>query len=111
MCQEAVIFIHLISKHEVDPDTGCWNWTGELNRNGHGTFVVRPAPGFRKRKMAHIEMYLMIRGEYDRALLLDHTCRNRKCCNPAHLEPVTAQVNTLRGEAVLFKPKEKCHAR
>lgn len=84
--------------------TPCWLWTGEINRNGYGTFRVRPAPGQRKRKMAHIEAYVIIKGEYDRGLLLDHLCRNRPCCNPDHLEPVTVKVNTLRGEAILFKP-------
>lgn len=101
------MFLHLIRKdiYVVCPKTGCWLWQGEVNRNGYGTFIVRPEPGIRKRKMAHIEMWVMINGEYDRRLLLDHGCRNRICCNPAHLEPVTVQVNTLRGEAVLFKPK------
>lgn len=93
----------LVGGYWVDPKTGCWLWLGEINRNGYGTFVIRPKPGQRKRKMAHIEMYVMHKGEYDRQLLLDHQCRNRPCCNPDHLEPVTPRVNTLRGEAVLFK--------
>lgn len=83
---------------------GCWLWQGEINRNGYGTYLTRPVPGQRKRKMAHIEVYVLLVGEYDRSLLLDHGCRVRNCCNPEHLEPVTVQVNTLRGEAVLFKP-------
>jgi hypothetical protein len=32
-------------------------------------------------------------------LTLDHLCRNRACCNPWHLEPVTAVVNVMRGVA------------
>lgn len=83
-------------------DTPCWIWLGELNRNGYGTFITRPKPGQRKRKMAHIEMYVLVKGEYDRSLLLDHICRTRKCCNPEHLEPVTPRVNTMRGNAVLY---------
>jgi HNH endonuclease len=31
-------------------------------------------------------------------LVIDHLCRNPPCRNPAHLEPVTQGVNTLRGE-------------
>jgi hypothetical protein len=27
---------------------------------------------------------------------LDHLCRNRLCCNPDHLEPVTGSENTTR---------------
>lgn len=29
-------------------------------------------------------------------LVIDHLCRNRACCNPRHLEVVTARENTLR---------------
>lgn len=93
------------SRIQVSP-TGCWLWQGEINRNGYGTYVIRPTPGIRKRRMAHIEVYVLVKGEYDRTLLLDHGCRTRSCCNPNCLEPVTVRVNTLRGEAVLFKRKE-----
>lgn len=35
-------------------------------------------------------------------LLLDHRCRWHPCIDPLHLEPVTTQINTHRGNAVLF---------
>ena len=85
---------------------GCWLWTGELNRNGYGTYRAH-SHGKRKRKMAHIETYVLLKGEYDRKLLLDHLCRVRNCCNPRHLEPVTVKVNTYRGDAVLFRPADE----
>ena len=34
-----------------------------------------------------------------RATLLDHLCRNRWCCNPAHLEAVTQAENVRRGNS------------
>jgi hypothetical protein len=36
-------------------------------------------------------------GPIQPGLHLDHLCRVRLCVNPAHLEPVTPQVNILRG--------------
>lgn len=77
---------------------GCWEWTGEINRNGYGRLWQEG-----RRWMTHIAVYVRLKGEYDRSLVLDHKCENRACCNPKHLEPVTPRVNTLRGKAVLFQ--------
>lgn len=38
-----------------------------------------------------------------REALLDHLCESRACIRPAHLEPVSTQINTARGKAVLFR--------
>lgn len=42
---------------------------------------------------------------------LDHTCRNRGCVNPEHLEPVTTQVNTLRGIGPTAENARKTHCK
>jgi hypothetical protein len=41
---------------------------------------------------------------------LDHLCRNRRCCNPDHLEPVTSDENKRRGysPAVLHSLRDTC---
>ena len=81
-------------------DTNCWVWYGELNRNGYGRVWVQG-----KRLMAHRVVYESTRGPIPDGMVLDHLCRNRRCCNPDHLEPVTVKENTLRGQAVLFRPE------
>lgn len=78
--------------------TGCWEWQGELNRNGYGRVWVNG-----RRLMAHRVAYQLLVGEIPEGLVLDHLCKVRRCCNPDHLEPVTVRENTLRGDAVLFK--------
>ena len=59
--------------------------------------------------MAHRYVYELFRGPIPDGHVLDHVkkkgCKHRDCVNPDHLEPVTQQENTLRGDAVLFKPK------
>lgn len=82
----------------IDEHTQCWEWQGEINRNGYGRVWVEG-----KRLMAHRAIYTLIVGPIPEGLVLDHLCSNRRCCNPAHLEPVTHRENTFRGRAVLFK--------
>lgn len=79
----------------------CWIWTGEINRNGYGRVWHQG-----KRLMTHRVVYTLLVGEIPDGHVLDHLCRNRPCCNPAHMDPVTIQENTLRGNAVLFQAKE-----
>lgn len=86
----------------VEQATGCWLWQGELNRNGYGRVWING-----KRVMVHRAVWQVLRGPIADGLVLDHLCRNRGCCNPDHLEPVTARENTLRGNAVLFRRAEQ----
>jgi HNH endonuclease len=85
------------NKIEPCPTTGCWIWTGELNRNGYGRMWING-----RRVMVHRHVYEALVGPIPDGAVLDHTCRNRACCAPHHLEPVTVRENTLRGSAVLF---------
>lgn len=49
------------------------------------------------RHLMHRLVYEMRVGPIPEGLELDHLCRVRHCANPAHLEPVTPQVNQRRG--------------
>jgi hypothetical protein len=46
---------------------------------------------------AHRFAYLEFVGPIPDGLVLDHLCRNKKCVNPDHLEPVTNAENLRRG--------------
>jgi len=40
---------------------------------------------------------MLYNGAIPIGLEIDHLCRNRKCCNPKHLEAVTRSENARRG--------------
>ena len=58
---------------------------------------------------AHRFAYEQIVGPIPDGLQLDHLCRVRSCVNPAHLEPVTCQVNLLRGTGASARNAIKTH--
>lgn len=70
---------------------GCWLHQG-FTKQGYA--IVRYGKRYRT---AHRVFYEMEKGPINRGLVLDHKCRNRRCINPKHLEPVTNKVNILRG--------------
>lgn len=84
----------------------CWIWTYALSNQGYGTYWHEGAT-----RSAYSVCYKTLIGEFSKTLQLDHLCRVRSCCNPDHLEPVTGQVNTLRGKTVsgLNNLKTRCN--
>jgi hypothetical protein len=70
----------------------CLLWLGPVSESGYAVdYVDRGMSGL------HRAVYLTAGG--DPALVVDHVCRQRHCMHPAHLEGVTALVNTRRGKA------------
>jgi hypothetical protein len=83
----------------VATPNGCWIFTGALNA-GYGR-IHAGHPGSQRLLYVHRVAYEQLVGPIPEGLDLDHLCRNRACCNPAHLEPVTRRENLLRGESTL----------
>jgi hypothetical protein len=76
------------------PMSGCWIWTGWHMGKGYGS-TRHNGRGIPTHRLA----YEALVGPIPHGLQLDHLCRVRCCCNPAHMEPVTQQENIRRGDA------------
>lgn len=82
----------------------CWEWTGPTDREGYG--IVAAEHG----GLIHRAIWLLLVGPIEDGQPLDHLCRNRRCANPDHLEPVTHRENILRGfgPAAKYAKRSRC---
>lgn len=98
-----------------DVNTHCWNWKKRIRKaaydSGYGNFsqkcVVDGYNWFRSIP-AHRLVYTVYRGQIPTGLELDHLCRNTRCVNPDHLEPVTSQENVRRALSYKSGTKRLC---
>jgi hypothetical protein len=87
---------------QASSSEGCWLWQRKLGRNGYGQMR-----GYAGQISAHRFAYEVLMGPIPEGMQLDHLCRNRACCNPEHLEPVTGRENRLRGDTL--RPNNGAH--
>lgn len=96
----------------IDPETGCWLWQGAIaTKSGYGRMAINNGRFGGERVMIHRMSYETFVGPIPEGLVIDHPCRVRACCNPEHLEPVTQQVNLLRGETIYAANAAKTHCK
>lgn len=93
----------------VNKTKGCWLWTGGT-KNGYGRFWFKGQD-----ELAHRFAYEYLVGPIPNGLTIDHVaalgCTSKLCVNPAHLEPVTHQINNLRADGVSGRNARKTHCK
>jgi hypothetical protein len=87
-----------------DQPDACWEWQGSMTPAGYGRLGVEW-----ETIQAHRYIYERLVGPIPEGLTIDHLCKNTRCVNPRHLEPVTAGVNTLRGDGPSGQNLRKTH--
>lgn len=88
----------IMSRVEIDPVTGCWNWTGPTS-GATGRGKDYPRMHLDGQTVAvHLVMWTNEHGFIPSKKELDHVCRNRRCIRPDddHLELVTHKQNCKR---------------
>lgn len=61
----------ITSRTTVDPDTGCWNWSGYIEKNGYAKITV-----LRKSKWAHRVSFEEYVGNIPENHDVCHSCDN-----------------------------------
>ncbi len=108
----ALVQQRLIAKTRIEP-SGCWVWTGVRTRarptsHEYGVLGIRIGVGKMHTSAPHRWSYLLFVGDIPHKYQVDHLCKNTLCCNPAHLEAVTALEN-LRRSRVWEVNRSKTH--
>lgn len=76
---------------------GCWYWEGCTNKHGYGMFWLG-----RRARLAHRIVYaafhhtLLPQGRSAQKWQINHKCKNPSCCNPRHLELLSASAHTVK---------------
>lgn len=87
--------IRLERGSELDPETGCWIWTGRINDGGYGIIWA-----WGKAQPVHRVAHKLYIGPIPDGFHVDHVfdrgCRHRNCWNPGHIEAVTQAENNRR---------------
>lgn len=93
----------------------CWPWTA-CTAVGYGKISVKN----RGPQLAHRIVYELMIGPIREGMVIDHSChdescvppcQHRKCCNPAHLNPITNAANVLRGNSMNARNARKTHCK
>lgn len=84
--------IDRIAAFAVPANVDCDHWIGSADDHGYARCWFRGRNWHAARLVLQVKLGRVLR----RGEQVDHLCRNRRCINPEHLEPVSAAENRRR---------------
>jgi hypothetical protein len=67
----------------------CWEWQAGIAKSGYGQIMTGDAEIGFKPGLAHRLSYTFYIGPIPENFTIDHKCKNKKCVNPNHLQPLS----------------------
>jgi hypothetical protein len=78
-----------------EPNTGCWLWTGGVDKDGYGKFQVSVGYRSQVHLRAHRFAWEDVHGPLPAGMLLLHSCDTPSCANEGHVRP-GSQLENIR---------------
>jgi HNH endonuclease len=79
-----------IARHVVIVRNGCHIWQGSLGSKGYPHMQVgSTVDGTRRPRRVHRVLWDELHGELPDGHVIHHTCEDKRCVNPAHLQLMT----------------------
>lgn len=78
--REAPLTDRIMSRLECDPNSGCWLWSGAVNRKGYGLIGVG-----QRTALVHRALFECTNGPIPDGLQACHRCDTPACANPDHI--------------------------
>lgn len=82
----------IIEKISFQSKSECWEWNGYVRPDGYGETRWKKNSKW-GHELVHRLTYQAYVGPIPFELQIDHICKNTRCCNPNHLQAVTAKQN------------------
>ncbi len=92
--QDEAAILRLGTHIDVRGLKDCWLWNGATTTARGHTYGAWAWSGYSWKP--HRVVWALENGPIPAGMTIDHLCRTKLCCNPLHLEPVSASENSAR---------------